>query len=88
MREETTTTSTTAAAPPLQRFDAWLASIPASSTTGWRWRREGRVRTVNIAGRQYITAAEVANFIRRAEAGEFSQEHVTPSIAGRCASEV
>lgn len=68
-----------ATVPPLQRYDKWLKSLPASSTTGWRWRREGRVKTVNIAGRQYVTAAEIARFIARAEAGEFAAEHVTPS---------
>gem|GEM_PF-4193872 len=42
------------AAPKIQRFDAWLRSIPASSTTGWRWRKDNMIRTINISGRVYV----------------------------------
>ena len=66
-------------APALVRYDAWLKTIPASSTTGWRWRREGMVKTINIAGRCYISAEEISRFLARAESGEFAQEHKTPA---------
>ncbi len=70
-------------APSLQRYDAWLRSIPASSTTGWRWRRQGWVNVINICGRTYISAEEIARFLARAERGEFAQEHKTPTPAAR-----
>ena len=73
-------TPTTTAAPALQRYDAFLASIPASSTTGWRWRKEGMIRTTNIAGRCYVSAAAIQSFLTRAEAGEFAKEHKTPAV--------
>ena len=69
----------TAAAPALRRFDHWLASIPASPTSGWRWRKNGWIKTVNICGRCYISTEEIARFLGRAEAGEFSKEHKVPA---------
>ena len=68
-------------APAFQRYEAWLKTIPASSTTGWRWRREGMVNTINIAGRCYISAEEIARFLARAESGEFAKEHKVPTPA-------
>jgi hypothetical protein len=37
------------------------------------------LKTINIAGRQYLTQEAVNEFQRRAAAGEFSQPHKTPS---------
>jgi hypothetical protein len=51
----------------------WLASIPVSSTTGWRWVRDGRIQPINIAGRLYVTRAEIERFQARAAAGEFAK---------------
>jgi hypothetical protein len=49
-----------------------------SRSTGWRWRKNGWLTTVNIAGRPYLTDKALAEFMRRAEAGEFAKErHVT-----------
>lgn len=73
------TTTAPATVPPLQRYDKWLKSLPASSTTGWRWRKQGMIRTTNISGRVYVRAEAIAEFLARAEAGEFAEEHVTPS---------
>jgi hypothetical protein len=49
-----------------------------SAPTLWRWRQKGWLETVNISGRQYCTQESIMNFKRRAAAGEFAQEHVTP----------
>jgi hypothetical protein len=51
-----------------------------SHTTGWRWRKNGWLTTVNIAGRPYLTDKALAEFMRRAEAGEFAKE---PKVPGR-----
>jgi len=60
------------------KFDVWLKSIPASPATGWRWRREGLIKTVNVFGRVYVTDEAIRDFIARAEAGQFAQEHKVP----------
>lgn len=44
-------------------------------------RRKGWLVTTNICGRLYLTAEAIAEFTRRAEAGEFSKIHVTPTRA-------
>lgn len=49
-----------------------------SDITAWRWRKNGWLKTVNISGRQYVTAEALAEFNRRAAAGEFAAEHKTP----------
>jgi hypothetical protein len=81
MTDEKISKTTTTTVPALQRYDGWLASIPASSTTGWRWRKERKVRVINVSGRIYITAEAIAEFINRAQAGEFAKEHKTPSAS-------
>jgi len=59
----------------LKRFtrDAGIDSV-----TAWRWRKKGWLTTVNIAGRPYLTAESLAEFQRRAEAGDFAQDHRVP----------
>ena len=69
-----------ATVPKLHRFDSWLRTIPASSTTGWRWRKERMIRTLNIAGRVYVAEDAIAEFMVRAERGEFAKQHVTPTL--------
>jgi hypothetical protein len=59
-------------------YDQWLASLPISPATGWRWRKRGWVPTVNICGRVYVSRSAIAEFERRAAAGEFAKQHVTP----------
>lgn len=44
-----------------------------SDTTLWRWARRHWVRLVNIAGRCYVDMDSLAEFDRRARAGEFSK---------------
>jgi hypothetical protein len=53
--------------------------VGISKTTAWRWRRAGWLKTVNIAGKHYLTRDGLAEFLRRAEAGEFAKKSVTPA---------
>lgn len=62
----------------LVSFDVWLNSINKTRTTGWRWRRDGVVRTENIFGRVYISREEIGRFEYRAKAGEFHRVPVVP----------
>ena len=67
------------AQPTLIALDDCLASVGRTHTTGWRWRKAGWLRTTNIAGRLYLTREAIAEFIRRAESGEFARTHKTPT---------
>lgn len=64
---------------PLQDFASFLRSLDRNAITGWRWRKAGMIQTVNICGRQYVTAEAVAEFKRRAMAGEFAKVHKAPA---------
>jgi hypothetical protein len=44
-----------------------------SDVTLWRWRRLGWIKTVNISGKVYVDLESLAEFNRRALAGEFAQ---------------
>ena len=59
--------------PKLISFNKWLADMGITSTTGWRWRKRGIIKTVNIYGRLYVSTDATAEFYRRAEAGEFAK---------------
>jgi len=58
------------------RLQQWLAN---TGVTAWRWRKKGWLKTVNIAGRQYLTQESIDEFTRRAVAGEFAQVHKVPA---------
>ena len=58
--------------PKLISFNKWLADMGITNTTGWRWRKRGIIKTVNIYGRLYVSTDATAEFYRRAEAGEFA----------------
>jgi predicted site-specific integrase-resolvase len=60
-------------------LNRWLAQVGVTPITAWRWRKRGWLKTVNIAGRQYLTQEAIEEFRRRAVAGEFAQEHIVPS---------
>jgi hypothetical protein len=62
----------------LLAFDRWLKDIDRTPATGWRWRKRGWIKTINVCGRLYITRDEINRFESRAVAGEFSKTHVTP----------
>ncbi len=57
----------------------WMERVGVTACTTWRWRKRGWLRTVNIAGRQYLTQAAIDEFHRRAVAGEFAKEHKVPA---------
>lgn len=55
------------------------AAFPTvSPVTLWRWRQHGWLKTINISGKPYVTAEGLADFKRRAEAGEFAKVAVVP----------
>jgi hypothetical protein len=64
--------------PEIQAVSAWCRRIGRSHVTVWRWRENGWITTVNIAGRPYITRETILEFKRRAIAGEFAKEHHAP----------
>jgi hypothetical protein len=57
----------------------WLEQIGVTPCTAWRWRKKGWLKTVNIAGRQYLTQEAIDEFHHRAVAGEFAQVHKVPA---------
>jgi hypothetical protein len=63
----------------LVSFAKWLESLDITRATGWRWRRDGTIKTVNIFGKLYVTREEIARFEQRAMAGEFHRDSPTPS---------
>jgi len=63
----------------LVSFDGWINSLDKTRTTGWRWRRDGVIQTVNVFGKLYITREEIARFEARAISGEFHKAAITPS---------
>ena len=56
----------------------WLEDVGITSCTAWRWRKKGWLKTINIAGRQYLTQEAIDEFHRRAVTGEFAQVHKVP----------
>jgi hypothetical protein len=63
----------------LRLYERWLSAIGVSRTTGWRWRRDGWVRTLNVAGKLYLTDEEVDRFLQRVKAGEFTKQPKVPT---------
>jgi hypothetical protein len=54
------------------------ADLGISRTTFWRWRKSGWIKTIQIAGRSYITISELERFYQRAAQGEFSAPSIHP----------
>ena len=44
-----------------------------SDVTLWRWERRGWIKTINICGKKYADLESLAEFDRRAAAGEFAK---------------
>jgi hypothetical protein len=44
-----------------------------SDVTLWRWDRRGWIKTANISGKKYVDLQSLAEFDRRAAAGEFAK---------------
>ena len=66
----------------LVSYDAWLASLTKTRTTGFRWRKQYPwLKTVNIFGKLYISRETIAEFERRALAGELARD-IKPEMTG------
>jgi hypothetical protein len=64
----------------LVSFDVWLGSLDRTRATGHRWRKQFPWLTVlNIFGKLYVTRDSIAEFERRALAGEF-QRDIRPKL--------
>ena len=74
-------------APPVA-LDKWTADVGINPSTAWQWRKRGWLKTVNIAGRHYITAAQRTEFLRLAEAGEFAQGPSGALLRHRAGAEI
>ena len=64
---------------PIQSLHKFCEQAGISDVTAWRWRKRGWLKTVNIAGRPYLTDKALAEFLRQDDAGEFAKEHKTPN---------
>lgn len=51
-----------------------------SPATVWRYRKRNWLAVITIAGRHYITREGIAEFNRRAAAGEFAGTVANPSV--------
>lgn len=58
----------------------FLATVGVSVQTGWRWRQLGFIKTHDLAGKPYVSAAEIERFNRRLAAGELSGIRRTGSV--------
>ena len=56
----------------------WTEQVGVTACTVWRWRKKGWLKTVNIAGRQYLTQEAIAELTERGERGDFSQVPKVP----------
>jgi hypothetical protein len=72
-------TASQATAGNLVSYFGWLETLDKTRTTGWRWRKNGLIQTVNIFGKLYVTRDEISRFEQRAMSGEFHKEVVTPT---------
>ncbi len=76
--------------PPLA-IDQFMRQSGLSNATVWRYRKRKWLQTITIAGRHYVTREAIAEFNRRAAAGEFAGTVANPSAhrvsagpGGRC----
>ncbi len=60
-------------------LDDYIKGRGLTRHSGWRYRKLGIIKTVNIFGRLYITREEIARFEARAIAGDFHKEAKTPA---------
>ena len=67
-------TTTPIQSPKLISFNKFLEQLGVTATTGWRWRKRGIIKPVNIYGRLYLSEDSMNEFHRRATAGEFATE--------------
>ena len=62
----------------MRTFKSYLNELGRSATTGWRWRQNGWISVIQIAGKLYISEEQIAAFERRAIAGEFARDILPP----------
>jgi len=62
----------------LKPFNRWCRENGITRATGWRWRRDGIINTINIYGRQYVSQDEQERFQERANRGDFYRGPHTP----------
>jgi hypothetical protein len=67
-------------------FALWLAKLGLSRPTGYRYRRDGKVTTHNVEGREFILTGEIHRFWTRVRAGEFAKKPRGASAKARRAS--
>jgi hypothetical protein len=65
--------------PPLA-LDVYIRQSGLSPATCWRYRKRGWLKTVNIAGRHYVTREAIAEFNERAMRGEFAGKVQNPHL--------
>jgi predicted site-specific integrase-resolvase len=59
----------------------WIREIGISASTFWRWRQRGWIgEPINIGGRLYLSLAQITEFQRRAQAGEFAAPMRPPAV--------
>ena len=63
---------------PIVSLHRFTEGIGVSPVTTWRWRKNGWLKTINIAGRPYLTGGALKDFLARAEAGDFAKVHHVP----------
>lgn len=61
------------AVPVIVALSKWQQQVGVASVTLWRWRRRGWLKTLNIAGRAYLTKTDAETFLKRAQAGQFAR---------------
>lgn len=60
---------------PIMAVRKFQRLLGASRTTVFRYRARKWLHTINIGGKPYVTRAAIQDFVTRAEAGEFSNNH-------------
>jgi hypothetical protein len=70
--------------PPLTAVATFARQIGRTPVTIWRWQKLGWIdRSINIAGKPYLTRESVERFNKRARAGEFARApHAPRSVKG------
>ena len=58
--------------PKLRALTKLTKELGVSRTTVWRFRKLGWLKTVQIAGKAYVTDAAWTEFVQRAEQGDFA----------------
>lgn len=65
---------------------AWRDGLGISATTSWRFRRRKWIVTITIGGRVFVSQDAIADFERRAAAGEFGDSNQRGKMAAATTS--